>query len=516
MNLFIVLSIISFQISFFLTVFSHQIKPMLKLHKFFIICSFLIMLWNIASIFMFNANYADTYMFWQPVRFIIHIVLFVLIFYFTILLTRNEKNKYIKYVFYFSIIIAAAIIITRIFGLLTFDTLMQSKYGFIEIKEKININSIIYTVWSTFIFVFSLIIIKQWGNKTSLLKERKQAGLIFYSGILLISIGAIINLYLPVFIKSFLPPSGHLITSMYLVVVYVAIIRFKFLQLTPNIVMDEIMTKVHDLIIILDDNFDILFLNDMFVSLTGYKKNEFTGKNITEYMSIFFFPNNNDDEPWEDNASFETTIRTKHKEEIPVNLFLKRIKDKYDDINGYVILAQDIRQTKFLEKEILERNKVERNLEFLIYHDSLTNVFNRNAFDKKLLELSENPPISVGFIICDIDNLKSTNDRFGNTNGDILIKETALALNKSIFYTKDTYRIAGDEFAVMLINKNDEYAEKVLNTIENSIKKYNDLNSDLPLSISIGYAVDTSSNIDINEVFKKAEQNMYTNKNEKI
>jgi diguanylate cyclase (GGDEF)-like protein/PAS domain S-box-containing protein len=255
--------------------------------------------------------------------------------------------------------------------------------------------------------------------------------------------------------------------------------------------MDEIMTKVHDMIIILDDNFDILFLNDMFESLTGYKKNEFTGKNITEYMSIFFFPNNKDDEPWKDNASFETTIRTKHKEEIPVNLFLKRIKDKYDDINGYVVLAQDIRQTKFLEKEILERNKIERNLEFLIYHDSLTNVFNRNAFDKKLLELSENPPISVGFIICDIDNLKSTNDRFGNTNGDILIKETALALNKSIFYTKDTYRIAGDEFAVMLINKNDEYAEKVLTTIENSIKKYNELNSDLPLSISIGYAVDT-------------------------
>ena len=90
--------------------------------------------------------------------------------------------------------------------------------------------------------------------------------------------------------------------------------------------------------------------------------------------------------------------------------------------------------------------KAENQNIFLSYHDELTGLYNRRFFEEKLREIDteDNYPISI--IISDVNGLKFTNDIFGHTAGDRLIKNFAEILQKFCRQEDIVARIGGDEF----------------------------------------------------------------------
>jgi HD-GYP domain-containing protein (c-di-GMP phosphodiesterase class II) len=65
---------------------------------------------------------------------------------------------------------------------------------------------------------------------------------------------------------------------------------------------------------------------------------------------------------------------------------------------------------------------------------------------------------------------------------------------------------------VLLPNTNELAAEAACQRIKDAIVKYNELNSELPLSLSIGYAVSTNGSVHISDLFKEADDKMYREK----
>jgi len=102
----------------------------------------------------------------------------------------------------------------------------------------------------------------------------------------------------------------------------------------------------------------------------------------------------------------------------------------------------------------MERDEVSRRLQHLAYHDQLTGLFNRYAYDEIIAQNMIAPARRFGLLLLDIDNLKQVNDRMGHAVGDALICEVGRRL-ASVGSGLNVYRLGGDEFAVICHDCND-------------------------------------------------------------
>jgi diguanylate cyclase (GGDEF)-like protein len=83
------------------------------------------------------------------------------------------------------------------------------------------------------------------------------------------------------------------------------------------------------------------------------------------------------------------------------------------------------------------------------FTDALTGLPNRAAFNASLLDLDGREPGSWALFVLDLDNLKMVNDTFGHHAGDKLLQVASDRVSIAIRPDR-TYRIGGDEFAVIL------------------------------------------------------------------
>lgn len=96
----------------------------------------------------------------------------------------------------------------------------------------------------------------------------------------------------------------------------------------------------------------------------------------------------------------------------------------------------------------MERAEVSRRLRHLAYHDQLTGLSNRYAFEEEFTEKMTAPASRFGLLLLDMDNLKQVNDSMGHSVGDGLIREVGRRL-AAVSAGACVYRLGGDEFAVL-------------------------------------------------------------------
>jgi len=178
------------------------------------------------------------------------------------------------------------------------------------------------------------------------------------------------------------------------------------------------------------------------------------------------------------------------------------IYDATGQIAAFVGIARDITETKRVEKE----------LEYLSYHDAMTGLGNRLNFERQLSILNEESQSSVGIIVCDIDGLKLINDTLGHKMGDSVIRETGRVI-KTHFRENDIMsRIGGDEFAIIQKNVCKKDLEGTCLRLRELLLDHNQKNPGLPLGLSIGYAFSNKKDFATHELFQKADQEMYKDK----
>ena len=171
------------------------------------------------------------------------------------------------------------------------------------------------------------------------------------------------------------------------------------------------------------------------------------------------------------------------------------------------------------ENMALQLKEHEKLQHLLAYRDSLTGLRNTNSywawitdFDKEI----ETKEIVFGVMVLDINYLKETNDRYGHDVGNKLIVSAAHIIS-SIFKRSPVFRIGGDEFLVILQNRD-------LEDLEGLLKKFDEecLNEsiatdkeNIPVSIAKGFArYDSKKDSSFIDVFNRADDAMYENKRE--
>lgn len=169
----------------------------------------------------------------------------------------------------------------------------------------------------------------------------------------------------------------------------------------------------------------------------------------------------------------------------------------------YCIKMRSVNQAESLKIVMSQANK-----------DSLTGVNNRSAYNKYELSIDENikakKPMEFGIVVCDINNLKSTNDTLGHEIGDRLIIEGCKKICNH-FKHSPVFRIGGDEFVILLQDSDYKNRNNLLSLFQSemaeSIKKVTDVS--VASGMSIFNEMDDTC---VADVFKRADVEMYKNK----
>ncbi|MFZ5648729.1 MAG: PAS domain S-box protein [Bacillota bacterium] len=162
--------------------------------------------------------------------------------------------------------------------------------------------------------------------------------------------------------------------------------------------------------------------------------------------------------------------------------------------------------------DITERKQAEDRLKYLSLHDTLTGLYNRAYFEQEMKRIEGARQESAGIILCDVDGLKLVNDTMGHDTGDALLIAAARIIKEAFRSCDMVARIGGDEFAVLLPGSDKNSVQKAAERIRDVIARYNTENSELPLSISIGYAAGEMRSKSMSDLFKEADNNMYREK----
>jgi diguanylate cyclase (GGDEF)-like protein/PAS domain S-box-containing protein len=107
-------------------------------------------------------------------------------------------------------------------------------------------------------------------------------------------------------------------------------------------------------------------------------------------------------------------------------------------------------ENEALTTEIRERKRVEAELLYAAFHDSLTRLRNRAFFMERLAKALNRGGASCAVLFLDLDRFKIVNDSLGHLAGDALLKEVAHRLRQCVTSHETLARIGGDEFAIVI------------------------------------------------------------------
>jgi diguanylate cyclase (GGDEF)-like protein len=113
-------------------------------------------------------------------------------------------------------------------------------------------------------------------------------------------------------------------------------------------------------------------------------------------------------------------------------------------------------------------------------------------------------------IIGDANGLKLSNDIFGHSKGDSLLKNIGAVMKLVCHPTDSLSRIGGDEFVILLPNTGEQGAKDRIAKIQSILEEeFPPLGKD---SISLGYATKNHTEETLQSIFRQAENSMYSEK----
>ncbi|GER68568.1 PAS domain S-box protein [Weizmannia acidilactici] len=267
-----------------------------------------------------------------------------------------------------------------------------------------------------------------------------------------------------------------------------------------------------DLIQLVNLNGIVTYASPSHKTVLGYDPEEYVGK------IVFHQPNGKIDD------NLRKAITNMARNYKPFSIEVSRThKAGYDvwlDVNGTPVYDDDgqYKYMMIVAREITDRKKYQKQLEYLSFHDTLTGLPNRRFFSEQLkqsIKEAKRYQRKVALLFLDVDRFKHINDTFGHDVGDELLKQFTNRVQSCIRESDILVRWGGDEFIILLSKIENEkqvtnIAERIIFSLQSP---WNLFGQEFKTTSSIGIAFYEEGDTE-KELLKKADIALYQAKSE--
>lgn len=257
----------------------------------------------------------------------------------------------------------------------------------------------------------------------------------------------------------------------------------------------------------------LVYLNPRMCEMSGYSETEL--KALPSFLPLIH-PSAQD----EMLANYLHRLAGKQAPQRYESLFLRKNGDSYPiEISGVAIIWQGQPATLNMLTDISYRKSVEKKMEYLAHHDSLTGLPNRVVFKDRIeqaITLAQRNNTFLAVIFIDLNGFKLVNDTYGHEVGDCLLQQVSQRL-KPLFRESDTLaRLGGDEFVVLLTQITDhQNVQLSMDRINTAMKEVFTIQGQkLHCHVSQGSALFPKDGTSARALLSHADKAMYINKHD--
>ena len=272
----------------------------------------------------------------------------------------------------------------------------------------------------------------------------------------------------------------------------------------------EVFQSASEGIVVTDRDGTIIETNPAFTCITGYSSDEARGLNPRILQSGAHSPEFYA-ALWEqllEDGHWEGEFVNRHKDGNTYVQFsrISAIRDADGGISHFCAVISDISEAK----------ESQRRLEFIAYHDELTQLPNRVLLAERMraamAACRRDTPTLLSVCHLDLDGFKEVNERWGHEVGDELLIEVARRLQACVRSNDTVARLGGDEFVVVFtgLRDEDDARQAIARLMQQASPPYvvRAVNSEITLSIGVTiYPLDTSDEPDA--LIRHADQAMF-------
>lgn len=211
---------------------------------------------------------------------------------------------------------------------------------------------------------------------------------------------------------------------------------------------------------------------------------------------------------YQDSVKFKTEYRLRY-----------RIKSagsvKWIEARGVTLYDEQGRANRSIgtAQDITEIVTVQKQIEYLAYHDDLTDLPNRKFFSDRLnaaVQAANRDQTNVAVIFIDLDDFKQINDCHGHAVGDEVLVCVAQRLQGTVGPQDLFARIGGDEFAGVLVNVDETKIKARMRLVKQAIEGSCITSvGTFDLTASIGVTIYPQDNVDPEVLLRHSDQAMY-------
>jgi diguanylate cyclase (GGDEF)-like protein/PAS domain S-box-containing protein len=264
-----------------------------------------------------------------------------------------------------------------------------------------------------------------------------------------------------------------------------------------------------DGIVISDAHDRIVSVNNAFLTMSGYTREELVGRFLRDVQA-----------PTEGSSGLEAALRDSGAWSGP--LVWRRHNGEGKTLDSSVVAVRDAAGEITFRVHVCidtaELRYAQARIRHLAYFDALTGLPNRThlrgQFEQALATARySGQPLAVVFF--DLDNFKEINDTAGHSVGDDVICTVAQRLGKSLREEDILCRFGGDEFLLLLPNTDAETAEAVTGRLMDEICMPVEVEGRvMDIAASAGFSMFPDDALDAENLVREADTALFRAKEE--